>query len=60
LNFAATCEIRGDAAWVTYPKVALLMFPSTKSSPKNCVWLNVLNVSNLSSRVFDSVNRVSL
>jgi hypothetical protein len=29
VNLAATCETRGAAACVTYPKVALLMFPFT-------------------------------
>jgi hypothetical protein len=60
VNFVATCNIRGDAAWVTYPKVALLMFPSTELPPKNWAWLKVLKVSKRTSRLFDSVNFVVL
>jgi hypothetical protein len=37
VNFAATWEILGEAAFVTYPKVELSMFPLTALGPKNCV-----------------------
>lgn len=34
-SFMATCEIRGAAAFTTWPKVASLMFPSTDPLPSN-------------------------
>ena len=30
---------------MTWPKVALSIFPSTACGPKNCAWLNALNAS---------------
>ena len=54
-NFPLTCPMRGSRAFVTFPKLPLLMSPL---GFMNCAWLNTLKNSARISKAFDSVTGI--
>ena len=53
MNFALTCPMRGSRAFVTFPKLLLLMSPL---GLVNCVWLKMLKNSPRISKDMASLN----
>ena len=56
MNLSAACISRGGAAFTTWPNKVFVTPPSTADGPKNCTWLNTLNVSSLNCNSLVSVN----